>query len=149
MTNQINGLRGGAMGMVSGVKGGALAGALGGLGQMVAQSWTTGEWSAVVYTALLGLTLGLMAGAVVGLGLGVVAGAVSGVWLGRGRAYAVPWVWGGLAAVWGCWLGWQMVGHIAGAAVGLLLGLLAAGVSQRDFQQVVQMQTETEAGETP
>ena len=139
----ITGLRGGAMGVVSGIKGWCLAGAMGGLGRMLASSWTTADVTILLYTGLVGLVLGMMAGAAVGAAYGFAAGAASGRWHGRTPAW-----WWGLAFLVGASLGWLMVPERPwlGALLGLLLAPLAARISQRDFERIVALQGEGEQG---
>ena len=133
-------LRGGAMGIVSGIKGGCLPGALGGMARMVASSIGVGEWSIMLYMALMGLVLGMMAGAVIGAAYGFTSGLLSGRW----PAHTAVWWWG-MALPGGTFLGGRMVPTQPwlGAAVGLLLALLAPPLSLRDFRHILAQQTDT------
>lgn len=127
------------MGIVSGTKGGATAGALGGAIIMLS-SMADKPISVILFTLLVGVTFGGMAGALLGAGQGIIAGSLGGYLQQHGRAYR--WVWFVTALLVGSMVGWLMEGEYGSPAliIGGICGWLSGWVSQRDFAHVLALQ---------
>lgn len=141
----ITGLRGGVMGAVSGLKAGAVTCALGGVLLMIPAIFTIGLDWAVGLTLVIGLTYGMMFGSLAGTAVGFLAGGLSGLGLSRKQNW-IPLSWFGLSLLAGGLLGSFILGNFSvwGELLGLLCGLLAGWIGQRDFQRVLALQSATD-----
>ncbi len=135
-------LNGGIMGIVSGMKGGAPAGALMGAVIMGINMINTPVRSLWWYTVVVGLTLGMMAGATFGAGFGFLSGTLSiklpqlpmaAIWYIFATLFCLPILWLMLAPR---------------LLIILIMAILCIGMmgyfSHREFQQVIQLQSEPE-----
>lgn len=139
LTDKVLLVRGGAIGLVSGAKGGGAAGALGGALTMFL-SMSDNPTAIVLFTIIVGLTLGGMAGAFLGALQGMPAGALSSYLWQRQRSFG--WLWFLFAVVLGAVTGW-LLGREYGlmaVLVGGLCGLLWGWISQRDFEHMWELQ---------
>lgn len=132
-------VRGGTIGLISGAKGGGAAGALGGALTMFL-SMSDNPTAIVLFTIVVGLTLGGMAGAFLGALQGILTGGLSSYLWQRQRSFR--WLWVLFPVVLSAVTGW-LLGRDYGlmaVLVGGLCGLLWGWISQRDFARMWELQ---------
>lgn len=139
---QITPLRSASMGIVSGIKGGFVMGALAGGTIMVLHVLGTEQFPTLIYVLITGMTSGSMAGAVMGAFMGFLSGAFCGALWQRDNAALAIWPWFAWGAICAGLVGFMLfvTRPWLGALLGLLCGLAAAWLAQRDYQRIFALQ---------